>query len=138
MAATMTFDASNRKDIRRAEKESRQVDRRRGEVITALMSTTAGRAYVWSELEANHVFHSSFADLALRMAFLEGERNVGLRLIDTIMEWCPDEFILMWRENRAREYSRQQPGSEDRDGGDQESSASGDDFTDYIDGNPTD
>lgn len=123
----MTYDASNRKDIRRAEKESRQLTRQRGEVIIALMQTPAGRAYVWSELSSAHVFTTSFSTDPLQMAFTEGERNTGLRLIDTIMEWAADEFILMWREVSAREHSREQPRSADADGGDQGSDASGDD-----------
>lgn len=113
----MTFDASDRKAIRKAEKESAIADRSRAEIIFALMSSTPGRTYLWSELAATHVFHTSFALDPLQTAFSEGERNVGLRLLDSIMSHAGEEFLLMWRENRDREYSRQQRGSKDRDGG---------------------
>lgn len=105
----MTFDASDRKAIRRAEKDSAIADRQRGETIHALMQTTAGRTYIWAELAACHIFHTNFSLEALQMAFSEGERNAGLRLMDSVMEFAPDEFLLMWRENSARERTRQQP-----------------------------
>jgi hypothetical protein len=116
----VTYDASNRKDIRRAEKDAVAFDRQRQEAIANTMSTTQGRAYLWSEVSATHVFSTSFSLDPLQMAFLEGERNTGLRLIDLIMDSSPDEFILMWRENRARSSStNERPGSQDGDGGDQ-------------------
>lgn len=111
----MTFDASDRKAIRRAEKDSAIADRQRGETIHALMQTTAGRTYIWAELAACHIFHTNFSLEALQMAFSEGERNAGLRLMDSVMEFAPDEFLLMWRENSARERTRQQPRSAGRD-----------------------
>ena len=114
-------NAADRKDLRRLEKAAKELDRQRAEVIRALMDTTAGRAYVWSELVAAHVFATSFSLEPLQMAFTEGERNTGLRLIDTIMDNCPDEFLLMWRESSAREHSREQPRSPDGNGSDSES-----------------
>lgn len=133
----MTYDASNRKDIRRAEKEAAQLTRQRGEVVIALMQTSAGRAYVWAELSAAHVFTISFSTDPLQMAFTEGERNTGLRLIDTIMEWSPDEFILMWKENsHGRQYSGQQRSSADGDGDAGESGTGGDSASYDVDYGP--
>lgn len=113
----MTYDASNRKDIRRAEKEAAFAERQRGEVLTNLMATTSGRAYIWNELGAAHIFSTSLSLDAIQMAFSEGERNMGLRLLNNVLDYCPDEFILMMREQNARDSARQQPGSQDGDGG---------------------
>ena len=112
----MTFDASNRKEIRRAEKAAAIADRQRAGVIQGLMQTSAGRAYIWDELAACHIFSTSFSLEALQMAFAEGERNAGLRLMDSIMESAPEEFLMMWREKRDRERAKQQPRGEDTRG----------------------
>ena len=113
----MTYSAADRKDIRRAEKDEAVATRQRGEVIFGLMSTSPGRAYIWEQLSAAHIFSTSFALDALQMAFSEGERNAGLRLLNDIMDTCPDEFILMMRERNERDSARQRPGSQDGNGG---------------------
>lgn len=99
----MSFNAASRKDIRSKEKASKQADRTRGEVITALMSNPAGRGYIWDQLSVAHIFSTSFSADALQMAFAEGERNAGLRLLDDILNWCPEQFIQMMREKNVRE-----------------------------------
>lgn len=126
----MTYDASNRKDVRRAEKESRQADRLRGDVIRAIASTTPGRAYLWGELERCHVFATSFNLDPGLMAFTEGERNAGLRLLADIMQWCPDSFLLIMQEENGRRTSREFTRSQNTDGRDQGSDSADDDLFD--------
>ena len=99
----MTYDATNRAHIKAAEREARIAARQRGEVVTAIMSHTAGRAWILELLEASHVFASSFSDEPTRMAFNEGERNIGLRLFNDIVGNCPDEYITMMRERNERD-----------------------------------
>lgn len=113
----MTFNAADRKSIRQAEKASAAINRQRVEVVCNIMAATPGRAYIWGELSACHVFATSFASDPLQMAFLEGERNAGLRLLNDIMEACPEEFILMMREAQIKEPKQdfQQEGFEDED-----------------------
>ena len=48
----MTYNANNRKDIRRAEKASAISDRQRVEFIVAAMSTVQGRAWYYDLLSA--------------------------------------------------------------------------------------
>ncbi len=98
----MTLNTADRKSIRAAEKASKVADRERGEVIIGIASTTSGRRYLWEKLEACHIFATSYHDSAQRMAFLEGERSVGLQLLNDITRWCPDEFILAMREANVR------------------------------------
>ena len=98
-------NAASRKEIRRKEKEARQAERDRGVVILETMSTKNGRGYVWDQLAAAHVFATSYSPDALQMAFAEGERNFGLRLLNDIIEWCPEQFIQMMREQNERRIS---------------------------------
>ena len=123
----MTYDASSRKDIRRAEKDSRLIDRQRTEIISGLMQSTSGRAYLWNELSLAHIFATSFSLDPLQMAFSEGERNCGLRLLNDIMETAPEDFILMMREQQhGRRNPDERPGSSNGDGSDSGSDSSGD------------
>ena len=125
----MTYDASDRKSIRRAEKSARQSDRTRQEVITNLMSTTQGREWLWSLLESCHIFAQTFTAEPLATAFAEGRRAVGLAILGDIMFACPDQYITAAREANVRHNSDDRssitefPGSSDSDGGVEGSSA---------------
>lgn len=121
----MQHSASDRKSVREAEKRARIADRLRGEVLTSVMSTMAGRQWMWDVLTSCSIFSSTFAlgspDLG---AFNEGRRAVGLQILADIMIYCPDSYLQAQRENNERHLSdnrsptREQPGSPDPDGGD--------------------
>src|SRR6266436_9303402 len=119
----MTYDASDRKSIRRAEKAARQADRARQEVIVNLMSTTFGRAWLWDILTSCHVFGQTFSADPLMTAFGEGRRAVGLALLADVMSACPDQYITAAREANVRHNSNNRSsvteltGSSDPDGG---------------------
>ena len=103
------MDASDPKSVRKAQKAAKTAERLRQDVIRNLMSTIAGRAFVYDLLEGCHVFVTSFSLNALQMAHNEGERTVGLRLLADIMRVCPDKYVLM-----AREYSERPSDDSDR------------------------
>src|SRR5258705_8239221 len=119
----MTYDASDRKSIRKAEKAARLADRARQEVIVNLMSTTFGRAWLWDILTSCHVFAQTFSPDPLMTAFSEGRRAVGLALLADVMSACPDQYITAAREANVRHNSddrsadAQLTGSSDSDGG---------------------
>lgn len=98
----MMYDASNRKDIRRAEKAARIAEAERINYLKAAMSTIAGRNWFHALLESCHIFNDPFTADPLREAYSKGERNVGLRLFSDIIAHCPDYYILMMREANAR------------------------------------
>ena len=109
-------NAASRKEIRRKEKAARQAERDAGEVIILLMSSAQGRKWAWETLSTAHVFATSFSPDALQMAFAEGERNSGLRLLDTILTWCPEQFIEMMREQNVRSTSLESGDPDDASG----------------------
>ena len=98
----MAYDTSDRKAIRRAEKAARQAELNDREVMVSIASTTHGRRYLWNRLAECHLFTPIYNDNPQRMAFLEGERNAGLKLLSDFMQWCPDEFIQAMREDNGR------------------------------------
>jgi hypothetical protein len=66
--------------------------------IRALMSHAETRAWVWDLLTECRVYGPVFDRSALQMAFNDGSRNVGLKLIAQIMRVAPDSYIQMSRE----------------------------------------
>lgn len=65
----------------------------------ALLSSRDGRALAWDLLIQTHVHDSSFrGEAGLGMAFLEGERNVGLKILAGIMTNEPGAYTVMSRE----------------------------------------
>jgi len=85
----------------RADKELRErLDRQNEEAdVKWLMSQKRGRRMVWRFLDQAGVFRSSFSTNAMQMAFAEGARNRGLRLLDLIRTACPEQYHVMMKEH---------------------------------------
>lgn len=66
-----------------------------------LMSGPRGRRIVRRLLAKTGLYQSSNRDGEGMLAFHEGQRNVGLRLMALINEHFPDEYILMLQEIRS-------------------------------------
>ena len=99
------------------------------EALARLMDDPAGRRWVRNTLAACHVWDTSFATNAMRMAFLEGERNQGLRLQAEIAEAAPDQFIEMLKEHG----SERQRGADGAGGNDDSADEpGGDDATGFA------
>jgi hypothetical protein len=80
----------------KAKREQAEAD----SALRNLLNTTPGRRWVWQLLCECGVFASSFRDSALVMAFEEGKRNVGLRLLADVMRVAPEQYQTMAEENR--------------------------------------
>lgn len=65
-----------------------------------LMSNRRGRRVAFRLLERAGVWRLSFNTNALTMAFSEGQRNEGLRLLAQITTHCPDRHTDMLKESR--------------------------------------
>ena len=96
------YNASDLRQIRTAKRRERARDAERKLVVLGLMSSSAGRAYVHDRLTRCHIFETSFSDSAQRMAFAEGERNVGLQDLIDVQQFCPDQYVQMLREANDR------------------------------------
>jgi len=134
----MPYDASNRRDVKALERQAKLADQQRKEIVNGIMSVEAGRRWMCDLLESCHIFATSFSDVGLRMAFMEGQREVGIRLLTDIMSACPDQYITMMRERNGRQSANDARGSrKDTNGRDSDSvsdyDSGGDDATDFYD-----
>lgn len=95
----MTDNAADRKAIRKKEKAARQAEVRAGEVIRQIVSTGPGREWYWNLMvEANAMDQTFVVDNPHGTSFNEGRRSVGLSLMAKLMQWAPEQFIEMMRE----------------------------------------
>ena len=63
-----------------------------------LMGSKRGRRIIWRLLDRAGVFRLSFNTNAMAMAFAEGNRNEGLRILQLIHSHCPELYPVMMKE----------------------------------------
>lgn len=68
-----------------------------------LMKGRQGRRIVWRLLEQAGVFRLSFNTNSMQMAFNEGNRSYGNRLLAIIHASCPELYPVMLKEATERE-----------------------------------
>lgn len=136
------YDASSRKDVRKAEKAARLASAQDREAIRKIMIDTFGRAWMWHKLSAARVFSDPFTGDPLVEAYNKGYRNFGMMLLGDIMLYCPDQYIQMTREALENERrinndndhdapaSSEHSGVEDANGGDKGRQPTGDEDRD--------
>lgn len=82
-------------------KEHEAKDRRRRERelddVRHILASEEGRRFVWRYLGITGVFQTSFTGSS-ETFFKEGQRNVGLKLIDDITQAEPESLIKMMKE----------------------------------------
>lgn len=74
--------------------------------VRAVMSSAAGRRFIWRLLEAGRIFQPSFTTDPIVTAFNEGQRNAGLMLWADVMEAAPEKFLTMHKGIQEREERR--------------------------------
>lgn len=107
MAFTFTPMNSDPFDIRGEEMRTEaQADKAKHEAqveiddLKWVLHTKRGRRFVFRLLNRAGVYRSSFNTNALTMAFAEGARNEGLRLLASITEHCPDRYSELLQESK--------------------------------------
>lgn len=87
-------------DKTRGENRTREKLAQQSEVedVKWLMASKRGRRILWRVLDRAGVYRLSFNTNSMTMAFAEGARNEGLRLLATIHGACPDLYPTMVKE----------------------------------------
>lgn len=68
-----------------------------------LMSSKRGRRFVWRLMDQAGTFRSVFNTNAMAMAFAEGNRNTGLRILAMVTSLCPEHYPAMLKENTTND-----------------------------------
>lgn len=92
--------ASDAKAIKKKETAAARAERIAVEDLRAIMSARAGRRFMWELLSITHVYQTSFRPGAPveDCVYREGERNIGLQLLDRLHRTAPDLYSVMVRE----------------------------------------
>lgn len=93
-----SLDTSDEKEVRNStDKQRRRRDRELNDVRAVLL-IKEGRRFLWRYLSACGVFQESYHPSGQQMAFNEGKRNIGLKLLADIMKAKPEAYHLMQKE----------------------------------------
>lgn len=71
--------------------------------LRKLLSTPEGRRFTWAELSRAKVFAPSFSLNQAQTNYNEGQRSVGIALLEDIMEAKPEAFYQMFVEAKSKE-----------------------------------
>jgi hypothetical protein len=87
-------------EARAQEKKERELLEQQGEEsdVKWLMSNKRGRRIVWRLLNQSGVFRLSFNTDSMLMAFAEGNRNFGNRILTLVHSQCPELYPVMVKE----------------------------------------
>ncbi len=92
---------SQERETASATERDREAEALEVEDLKWLLSDKRGRRYAFRLLERARVWVISFDTNALTMAFKEGRRNEGLRVLDLISTHCPKRYTEMLEENKV-------------------------------------
>lgn len=100
------FDLKQQESLKEERKLQEKIDRESEEAdLKWLCASKRGRRVVWRLLEQSGVFHLSFDPNALKMAFNEGNRNFGNRMLAMLQSVAPEHYITMTKESNERRES---------------------------------
>ena len=96
-------NAADKNQVQEGDRKEKSQREKELDDLFWVLSTQTGRRFIWRWLSFCGIFASSFSgEQSLTMAYLEGQRNVALRLIADLMETRPEAFIEMIKENKDR------------------------------------
>lgn len=72
-----------------------------------LMDNAKGRRFIWRRLSEAGIYRVTFTGDALTSAFNEGQRNAGIRLMNLILQHCPERLSQMQKEARTNERRKE-------------------------------
>ena len=93
------FNASDEESVKNAkQKEKNRLDTELAD-IKLLLGKQWGRRIVYQLLERTGLYQTSFNSDSNVMSLHEGERNIGLWLLDKVVSADRDQYELMQKEN---------------------------------------
>ena len=111
----MTFDGSDRKQVRAREKELKIAESNRLAYTRRIMSDSPGRKWMCDLLTKCHIWSTAFAaGQPDTTAFRLGEQNLGLQIFADVIAAAPQEYVLMMQEASTKEQVDDRRYSDDR------------------------
>lgn len=112
----MSYNPSERKDVRKAEKLAAIAEAARVSYTKRIMSEVEGRQWMHDLLLRCHVFSTPFVRGAPDLtSFNCGEQNIGYQTFKDVVNYCPNEYVIMMQEANLKELTNgRRPNTDDR------------------------
>lgn len=104
MIVKKEFDASSEQEVKRATQKDKNTRETEQNDLRQLLSTKWGRRLVWRILERTGQHRTSFTGNSTTF-FNEGQRNIGLWLVDEVLSVDTKKYLLMIEENNKGEQN---------------------------------
>lgn len=101
MDESLVQNASSEKQVKAAGKKEKTEDIQKIKDLKDVLEIRSGRNFIWKILINCHIFSTTFNPDTQQMAFNEGQRNVGLRLLADINKHSPKAYLKMLEENNT-------------------------------------
>lgn len=98
----MVGNAADKKQVNDAKNKEKLSRDKELDDIRQVLSTPSGRRFYWGLLGFCGVFESSFTGNS-QTFFLEGKRQVGLKMLADLNEAQPDAYVTMMNEAKGDE-----------------------------------
>lgn len=96
------YDAGDVRHVRQSRNSEKLAEKQRAAVIIGLMDIGEGRKWLWDFLAGCGMYETPFSESDLRMAYNAGRGDVGRRLLADIVQFAPDQYVLMIKENQKK------------------------------------
>ena len=96
------FDAGDRRHVKRAGEEAKRRDKERGSVVSGLMGIPEGRRWLWEFMGRCGIYETPFNENEMIMAYKAGKADVGRMLLADIVQFAPDEYVVMIKEHQKK------------------------------------
>lgn len=80
-------------------KASQERELQRRSDFLAIMGTSQGRRFIWKLMGESCLFLPIYSPDHSQMAFNEGRRQIGLKLLTDCNTLCPNLYLTMMKEN---------------------------------------
>jgi hypothetical protein len=93
------YDTSNPEQVNTSRKKTARTRAIRLKFVEAAMQHPEGRAWFYDQLLFAKIFSTGFDPDPYIMAFMAGQRDIGLHLLDDVQQF-PDLYNIMIKENK--------------------------------------
>ncbi|MCG7932106.1 MAG: hypothetical protein N0E44_18910 [Candidatus Thiodiazotropha lotti] len=103
MSNNKPYNAGDESQVRDAKKQVEKVVDAEYESLKFIMSDERGRRFVWWLLEICHLYSlSAINESQVQTFVMEGERSIGLKVIERLHGQHLDDYIRMIREHENK------------------------------------
>lgn len=96
----MVQNAADQNQVREANLKVKYGREKELEDIKYILASPQGRRFVWRYLEITGLFKTSFTGSS-ETFFLEGGRNIGLKILADVNEADPEGYLKMLKESKG-------------------------------------